>query len=85
MDYPKTLQELKSMPIASLQNALKRKTIGYKTQCNNFLLYSFGLNRRDDGGKSGNYNPLKPNSQNFNDQDDDIFWQQSLGIRKIRS
>ena len=80
--YPMSLQELKSMPIASLPNALSHKTIGYKTQGDKFLLYSFGFNGIDDGGKSGNYDPLNPDSQNFDDNDDDTPWRQSLGVKK---
>ncbi len=83
--YPKSLQELKSIPIASLPNALKRKTIGYKTQGDKFLLYGFGLNRRDDGGKSNNYDPLNPDSQIFGDDDDDFPWRQSLGVKKQKN
>ena len=84
-NYPKSLSELSAIPIASLPNALKRKTIGYKTQGDKFLLYGFGLNRRDDGGKSNNYDPLNPDSQIFGDDDDDFPWRQSLGVKKPKN
>ena len=80
--YPKSLTELKSVPIASLHNALSRKTIGYKTQGDNFLLYSFGINRRDDGGKWGRHDPLDLKVRVVAEDADDLSWQQSLGVKK---
>ncbi len=86
--YPKLLGELKTIPISNLQSALNRKTIGYKTKGDSFLLYSFGMNRRDDGGKIYGFDPMNPKSQTSDpsqptqfDDGDDIAWRQSIGAR----
>ncbi len=79
--YPKYLSAFKTFQMPSLQNALNRKTIGYKTEGNQFLLYSFGVNRRDDGGKSCKFNVIE---QAMEGEGDDVTWNQSLG-QKPRS
>jgi hypothetical protein len=73
--YPRTLDELRSELGWKLkEEPFSGKDFIYKLEGKGFLLYSIGINLKDDGGRSRTDFPRRPGKRGLAEEADDIAW-----------